>query len=363
MESVAAFTDAYLPTVSGVSYTLEAWRDEYRSRGGRMQVVCPDASEYRFGEGETPVQSLVFRFYSDFRLGTPKIPEIEADLVHVHTQTVLGLAGLRAARRKGLPVVASYHTPIGEYTDYLSPHPRIASVLRSMSSWWNKAFYNQADIVIAPSQVTKEKLEQEIGIDTEITVIPNGVDTKFFKPVDPADFLSRYDLETGKPLVGYTGRQGHEKNLEQLVRAVKGLDATLVLGGDGPARQKLEKLTRKIDVDCRFLGFLDREELPEFYSAMDVFGMPSPVETQGMVALEAQACGTPVVALDRMALTEAVDDGRTGYLYTCDTSELRQKLEQAIERTDELGNNCLEKREELDVKSSVDRLEKVYKRF
>ncbi len=66
-------------------------------------------------------------------------------------------------------------------------------------------------------------------------------------------------------------------------------------------------------MDVRFLGFLERDELAAFYSALDVFAFPSPVETQGLVALEANACGTPVVGANAGALSNTIVAGETGY--------------------------------------------------
>jgi len=98
------------------------------------------------------------------------------------------------------------------------------------------------------------------------------------------------------------------------VAATAELDVGVVLAGDGPARADLQ--ARAADREnVRFLGFLDREELATFYSTLDVFAFPSPVETQGLVALESIACGTPVVAVDSGALSESIDDGTSGYHY------------------------------------------------
>jgi 1,2-diacylglycerol 3-alpha-glucosyltransferase len=161
--------------------------------------------------------------------------------------------------------------------------------------------------------------------------------------------------------VGYTGRHGYEKQLPDLVRAADGLDATLVFGGDGPAREDLAALARKLDVDARFLGFLDREELPAFYAALDVFGFPSPVETQGLVALEANACGTPVAGVDAGALAETVEDGETGYTAPAgDVETFRAVIERTLAEREALAEACLDRRDDISVEHAVDELETVY---
>ncbi|KAB1196603.1 MULTISPECIES: glycosyltransferase [Haloferax] len=365
MQSVAAFTDTYLPTVNGVTYTIQTWRERWQRRGGRMDVVFPKDDAYSPEVGEYPVRSLPFPFYDGMRVGAPRVPSDvdDVDIVHAHTPFGLGLAGLRLARRHELPLVATYHTPTGEYAEYLSSVEVIERGVERTAERYERWFFDRADAVIVPSEDAKRRLRNEVGVDTEIVVLSNGIDIEQFAPVDGDEFRARYELGDG-PLVGYTGRHGYEKHLGELVRAAADLDATLVFGGDGPARDELEALAADLDVDARFLGFLDREELPAFYSALDVFGFPSPVETQGLVALEANACGTPVVGVNDGALEDTVVDGQTGYHYESgDIDGFRHGIQRALAERDELSAQCLERRDEVSVEHSVDRLAALYDRL
>jgi glycosyltransferase involved in cell wall biosynthesis len=368
MQSVAAFTDTYLPTVNGVTYTVESWRDRWRDRGGRMDVVYPDSAGHDPGTGEHPVSSLPFPFYDGFRLGLPRVPEDvgDADVVHAHTPFSLGLAARRHAHRTDRPLVASYHTPTGEYASYLTvtswapTEPLWARLSETYERW----FFSRASAVVVPSEPARSRLLATGLGDSEdppaVEVVPNGVDTERFRLRDGAEFRDRFGLGDG-PLVGYTGRHGYEKNLEALLAAAAPMDATVVFGGDGPARPDLEAAAARWGVDARFLGFLDREDLPGFYSALDVFGFPSPVETQGLVALEAIACGTPVVAVDAGALSETVEGGRTGYHYPHgDVEAFRAALRRALAERDSLREQCLAARESISVTHAVDRLADVY---
>lgn len=362
--SVAAFSDTYLPTVNGVTYTVESWRDRWRERGGRMDVVFPGTDEYEPGEGEYPVRSVAFPFYEGFRLGVPRVPDgvFDVDLVHAHTPFALGLSGMRLARRRRVPFVASYHTPIGEYADYLTSRERVESGIESLSERYERWFFGRADAVVCPSEDARDHLVAEVGVETEVTVVSNGIDVERFVPTDAAGFRAAYDLPDG-PLLGYTGRHGYEKNLAEFVRAAEGLDATLVFGGDGPAKPDLERLARETGVDARFLGFLPRDELPAFYSALDAFVFPSPVETQGLVALEANACGTPVVGVDEGALSDTVVDGETGYHYRLgDAADCRRAIRRVLNERGSLSESCLARREEFSVDRAVDELAALYER-
>jgi len=358
---VAVFTDTYLPTVNGVTYTVKTWRDRWEQRGGRMDVVYPD-SDHDPDAGEYPVRSLPFPFYEGFRLGMPQIPSgvRDADLVHAHTPFSLGLAGQRLSRKLEIPLVASYHTPTSEYAEYVSFNGAVESAVRSSAEQYERWYLDRADVVVAPSERAAAHVRETVGADTDIAVIQNGVDTDVFRPGDTAAFRERHGLPDG-PLVGYTGRHGYEKCLPDILDACDGLDVTVVFGGDGPAREELEAKATEVDVDVRFLGFLDRSELPDLYGALDVFAFPSPVETQGLVALEANCCGTPVAGVDAGALADTIDDGETGYSYAPgDTAGFRAAIEHTLEDYSHLRENCLARRDAVSVERAVDRLADVY---
>ncbi|WP_306057386.1 glycosyltransferase [Natronococcus wangiae] len=366
LERVAAFTDTYLPTVNGTTYAVRTWRDRWTRRGGRMEVVFPDAAGYEPGDGEHPLPSVGFPFYEGFRLGQPRVPRTlpRIDVVHAHTPFPIGLAALRYARTAALPLVASYHTPTAAYAPYVAPGERLADLVGRGVTAYERRFYDRADLVLVPSTTTRDDVRERVGVSTPVRVVPNGVDTERFRPVDATRFRDRYGLEPDRPLIGYTGRHGHEKRLQELLEAAARLETdrvTVVFGGDGPARPALERRAAALGVDARFLGFLDRDDLPALYAALDVFAFPSPVETRGMVALEAMACGTPVVAVDAGALAETVSDGETGLHYPpCDDESFARAIERVLADRAAFEERCLEHRSSIGVDRAIDRLQRAY---
>jgi len=359
---VAAFTDTYLPTVNGVTYTVKTWRDRWVDRGGRMDVVYPD-SDHDPNDHEHPVGSVPFPFYDGFRVGLPRVPEevTDADLVHAHTPFGIGIGGLRLARSLDAPLVTSYHTPSAEYAEYLSVNGTIEKTIRRTATAYERFFLDRSAVVVVPSPKTARHVRDEVGVATDIEIVPNGVDTDFFRP-DIPDVRDELDLPDGL-LVGYTGRHGYEKQLHRLVEAVDGMerDVTLVFGGDGPAREDVEAAAADADVDARFLGFLDRELLPGFYATLDVFAFPSPVETQGLVALEANACGTPVAGVDAGALADTIVDGENGYKAPAgDVEAFRETIDRTLADREQLREHCLARRTEISADAAVDKLEAVY---
>ncbi len=365
VERVAAFTDTYLPTINGVTYTVRTWRDRFHRLGRRMEVVFP-ASEYEPTAFEHPVASVGFPYYEGYRLARPQIPDalsnVDVEVVHAHTPFAVGLGAMRYAAKTNRPFVTTYHTPASEYATYLTAHPSLARLVRRAATAYERWFYDRADLVIAPSRAATTHLRERVGVETPIRVVSNGVDLERFRPVDTATFCQQHGIDARRRIVGYTGRHGHEKRLTELVDAVSTLEeVTLLIAGDGPARQSLEERASARGVDAQFLGFLEYESLPAFYSTLDVFGFPSPVETQGVVALEAIACGTPVVAADAGALTETVEDGVTGRHYEAgQIDSFRAALERTFCEQSVLERRCLESRSSLSVDRSIDRVTRVY---
>jgi glycosyltransferase involved in cell wall biosynthesis len=362
---VAAFTETYFPTINGVTYAIQQWRTGWQRRGGRMDVVYPRQDGYAPAEGEIPMRSVPFPFYDDFQLGLPLFPDSlpDVDVVHLHGPFTLGLSGLRYARKRDVPIVASYHTPTSQYAEYLSSIGAITDGIKRAARAYERWVYGHADLMLAPSRVTAEQLQDDVGVDVPVTVVKNGVDVELFRPVDPGAFLDRHGIDPSKPVVGYTGRHGFEKELDTIVEATAGLDVTVLFGGDGPARESLERKADDAGIDAHFLGFIDREELPAFYSALDVFAFPSPVETQGLVALEAYACGTPVVGVDEGALSNTIVDGTTGYRYERgDVDAFREQIRRALAERDRLSENCLDAREDVSNEASIDQLASAYDR-
>jgi len=362
MTRVAAFTDTYLPTVNGVTYTIEAWRDHWNDSHGRMDVIYPGTDGYAPTASEHPVRSVAFPFYDGVRVSAPSIPDTvpTVDVVHAHTAFGLGLAARRYASKRELPLVASYHTPAAEYAEYITSRASVLSRISTASEAYERWYYDHVDLVLAPSEPTKRHLVDDIDVSTPVRVVPNGIDTDRFQPADGDAFREEHDLEG--TLVGYTGRHGYEKRLQDVIGATDGMDdVTVVFGGDGPAREDLEARARNADVDVRFLGFLDRDDLPAFYTALDAFAFPSPVETQGLVALESNACGTPVAGVDAGALADTIEDGETGYHYDRgDIDGFRTAIERTLAHRDRLTENCLDRRDDISIDRAITELDRHY---
>jgi len=186
----------------------------------------------------------------------------------------------------------------------------------------------QADLLLASTEQESADLVSAYGADpSRVFVVPPGVDLAMFQPIDPAEARRTIGYGPGRLLL-FVGRLERLKGVEVAIRALALLRdrahddvRLLILGedskdGDESEKERLKKVASEVGVreSVDFLGSVAHHELPFFYSAADVCVMPSYSESFGLVGLEAQACGRPVVGSDVTGLRSVVRDEVTGYL-------------------------------------------------
>jgi len=175
----------------------------------------------------------------------------------------------------------------------------------------------RSDGVTAVSRFLKEKTLTNYGIDKEISVIPNFVDTEKYRRMPSQDVCSRFAPEGEKVLV-HTSNFRAVKRVPDAIRIFdlvrRKVPATLVLVGDGPDRSASELLARELGIHdhVKFLG--KQQELVPILSSADLFLMPSQSESFGLSALEAMACEVPVISSSVGGLPELQVHGETGYI-------------------------------------------------
>jgi D-inositol-3-phosphate glycosyltransferase len=252
--------------------------------------------------------------------GFAREQDLRYDLIHSH-YWLSGVAGLRLREAWGTPLVQMFHT-LGRLKNVVAQSP--AEIEPSLRIDEEARIVAQADRIIAANVVERAQLVWYYGARTDrIAVIPCGVDTDLFQPMDPAKAKDLLELPPD-PLLLYVGRLQPIKGLETLLEAMVAVPAPadlLIVGGDGDEpenghgwalRQRVTALG--LDRRVRFLGSQPQRRLRLFYAAAAATIMPSYYESFGMVALEAMACGSPVVASRVGGLTTTVQDGVTGRL-------------------------------------------------
>jgi glycosyltransferase involved in cell wall biosynthesis len=316
-------SDVYFPRVNGVSTSIQTLRQALSVVGHESVLVAPD---YPGAQPETGIVRVpgwqVPRDPEDrlmhlraLAAALDRLSPADFDLVHIHTPFLAHRAGVRWARRHGLPSVETYHTLFEEYFHHYLPFlPKawLAAAARMIS----RKECDGVTAVIAPSSAMKQAL-LEYGVASPIHIIPTGIRTADFADCDGAAFRARHGIAPGRPVMAYVGRVAFEKNLDFLLRVTEQARRELpgllfVIAGEGPARARLERAVAKRGLadNVRFVGYLERKtELPACYCAADVFVFASKTETQGLVLLEAMALGVPVVALAEMGTKDVLKEG------------------------------------------------------
>jgi D-inositol-3-phosphate glycosyltransferase len=158
----------------------------------------------------------------------------------------------------------------------------------------------------------------------KIGVVPCGVNLDLFQPQDKQAARKALGLDENTPIALYVGRFDPIKGIDRLLKAVAHLRRQqhlqlLIIGGDGPETdeyQNLQRLARQLGIadSVSFVGRIDQDRLPQYYSAADVLVIPSYYESFGLVGLESLACGTPVVSTPVGAMSTVLQNGKAGML-------------------------------------------------
>jgi len=245
---------------------------------------------------------------------------LDYDLVHAH-YWLSGAAGLSLRETWGVPLVQMFHT-LGRLKNSVAHSP--AEVEPELRITEESRIIAAADRIVAANVVERAHLAWYYGADADrVAVIPCGVDTELFEPMARATAKDLLELPPD-PLLLYVGRLQPIKGLETLLEAMTRLDGDstlLIIGGDqdepenGHAAYLRERVAALgLGQRVRFLGAQPQHRLRLFYAAAEATVLPSYYESFGMVALEAMACGSPVVASRVGGLTTTVQDGVTGHL-------------------------------------------------
>lgn len=316
-------SDVYFPRVNGVSTSIQTLRQALAAAGHDSVLVVPNYPAAGAETGIVRVPGWPIPRDPEDRLMHPRalaaaldnLDPADFDLVHIHTPFLAHRAGVRWARRQGLPCVETYHTLFEEYFHHYLPFlPKawLAAAARMIS----RKECDGVTAVIAPSSAMKNAL-LAYGVSSPLHIIPTGLNLADFAHCDGPAFRTRHGIAPARPVMAYVGRVAFEKNLDFLLRVTGEVrrelpDVLLVIAGEGPARPSLERAVAKrgLTNNVRFVGYLERRaELPACYCAADVFVFASKTETQGLVLLEAMALGVPVVGLAEMGTKDVLQEG------------------------------------------------------
>lgn len=400
---VIYFTDTFLPKIDGITISIKNFCEHLSARGYEFLICCPEYGEGDFDRMGERIK--VNRFmctylpsYKDIKVVLPSpnkiskiIEDFKPEVCHIHTPGLLGQYAISACEKYAIPSVGTYHTLMAEQDTYVSLY-RILKLdkLFLKINKFNKALtlknllkfqkfenfniqkkiilklcnnlYERCDMVVSPSHLLKAQLE-EYEIDRPIRVISNGMD------------LSRFKGSVRKcsdaPKILHVGRISYEKNCDVVINAFKIIHAkhsgaTLTIIGDGPALPSLKLQAEQLGLKDKviFKGFVPNTELQNIYPEYDLFMSASTMETQGLVILEAIACGLPAVGVKSFAIPELVQEGRNGFnaepFHPEEMAALALKILENPELYKTFSENSLGISREHEMSKCVDKMDALY---
>ncbi len=304
--------NAYTPRSGGIRTTVHALGHGYRAAGHEFVLVVPGP---RAGDEELPWGRRVtlpaatvpwsggYRVLVDLRKVRAVLDGLEPDRLEVSDRLTLRVLG-RWASAAGVPSTVIAHERLDGILCAFSPLS--ARGAQRAADRHNATTAQRFDRVVTTTHFAAQEFAR-IGIPTDH--VPLGVDLEQFRPIPR--------LRGGVPLLVLCSRLSKEKRPDLAIDALRvmlrgGFPARLVVAGSGPLTASLRRRARGLPVEL--VGHLaDRSSVASLLGAADVVLAPGPVETFGLAALEALACGTPVVAASTSAVAELVagDAGRS----------------------------------------------------
>jgi glycosyltransferase involved in cell wall biosynthesis len=282
------------------------------------------------------------------------IKEYAPDLVHSHYASSYGLLG----------ALSGFHPfIISAWGSDISMFPNYSFLHRSLLTF----NFGRADEILSTSKFLREEIRKYTG--RKILLTPFGVDTKKFYPRKVESIFNKGDLIIGtiKTLEKHYGIEYLIKAFSIVKKRHPSKAIKLLIVGSGSQKKYLEDLVNTLGLvrDTLFTGYINQDEIQNYHNMFDIFVVPSVKESFGVSALEASACGKPVIVSNVGGLPEVVENEKTGLIVEKQNSSLLaesiEKLINNLKMREEFGNNGRQKvLREYDWQHSLDTMVAVY---
>lgn len=335
---IGIFTDSYYPHVSGVSTSIEMLKNALEEMGHKVYIVAPNKTFLYDKKNKiiwipglklTSYELRVAELYSNRAM---KIIEREWELDIIHTQTELSIDffARRVAKRLNIPIVRTYHTLYEDYTYYVTKGHFDKIAKKTVIRLTKKVCEKKCDELIVPTEKIRKMFIEKYNITRNMAVIPSGIDIKRFninnnKKRIVKELQKKFHIDEHDFVIGSVGRIASEKSFDKIIKAMPELikinnKIKFMLVGTGPQLEDLKKLVKqlKIEKNIIFAGFVDYNEVCNYYHVFDVMVSFSKTETQGLTIIEGLASSKPVVCIDDPSFKSMVQHNYNGFLFKTD---------------------------------------------
>jgi glycosyltransferase involved in cell wall biosynthesis len=328
--NIAFFSDAYVPVPSGAAVSVETLRISLEKMGHHVYIFAPKYTGWKkdgihvarmpakFYKGEYRPKVFPSKFYT-----TPQIEKLKIDIVHTHYFFDAFPYPAKFAQIAGAPLITTFYRHFPEFN-------RKKTGLSSAQSNFEKSqlkltsFANKSDLIVANSNYSKKYLKN-LGVATDIEVVPIGIFTKDFISIPQNVLKTKYNIAPKDKILMLVSSIEKDdcilkviKNFRQIWRAIG--DVHLLIVGGGDDLKYFAEVASRLPYGKKitFTGALPKNVVNKFYGACDVLINPANLDPQPLSVIEALGAGTPVVTELQGAGGEFVTDNQDGFIASND---------------------------------------------
>ena len=383
---IGIFTETYTPYISGLVTSEVMLKHALEKQGHEVYVVTANIESFKYEYDEKErvlkIPGLPTGIY-DSRLtsiypvrAVKKIKSWKLDVIHSQTEFAVGTFARIIAKQYNIPLVHTYHTMYEDYIHYVTKGYFKKSTKKLLEYFTKFYCDTTATELIVPTTKTYKLFTEKYKFEKNIHIIPTGIEVdRFFEEninkEEVQNLRKRLDLSKKDFVILFVGRLAEEKNVEFLINSQKNLNKKynnikLIIVGDGPDKEKYEKLSNSLGLSNNiiFTGKAAWGDMPYYYHISDVFATASKTETQGLTIIEAMASQVVPVCMRDEAFQSMVTEELNG-LFFVTNEEYETEIKRLYQNPKELKKFDKQARiqaEHYSSKNYADRVLEVYQR-
>lgn len=334
---IGIFTETYTPYISGLVTSIVMLKNALEKKGHEVYIVTANLKSFKYEwdpeKRVLKIPGLPTGIY-DSRLtsiypvkAVNRIKSWNLDVIHSQTEFAIGTFARLIAKQYHIPLVHTYHTLYEDYVHYITKGYFNRSSKKIVEYLTKFYCETTATELIVPTNKIYKLFKEKYKFEKNIHIIPTGIEVERFytenidkKQVD--ELRKHLNLNKKDFIILFVGRLAEEKNIEFLINSQKQLiekhnNIKLIIVGDGPDKEKYEKLSQelKIEDNVIFPGKAAWEEMPYYYHLSTVFATASKTETQGLTIIEAMAANTVPICMNDEAFQSMITDDLNGMFF------------------------------------------------
>ena len=325
---IGIFSDTYIPQINGVSTSIEMLRKGLEKKGHKVYIVTvnPNSLKYSYDKKVLRIPGVPIGIF-DYRLTSiyparaiKKIKSWNLDVIHSQTEFGIGTFARIISKQFNIPLVHTYHTMYEDYVHYITKG-YFKKTSKKMVEYLT-LFYcdSTATELIVPTKKARDLFKGKYQVKRDVHIVSTGIEIEKYSKNCSLEKINKlkesFNINNDTVLL-FVGRLGLEKSVDFLIENHRNIDAKLLIIGDGPERENLEKLVKKLKLDDKviFTGKVPLNDIGMYYKLGDIFVTASTTETQGLTVIEALAASLPVVAINDESFVESIKNDYNGYLF------------------------------------------------